>query len=127
MFTDQRFLPLTQYVDDIKILFNDWPYGIDSRIVHLVVWVKFAFEEDVVTGDLTDTARKEIETYVDKTFRAQVGPGSCIWFKNWASLKSIHAVEHFHVMLFNPDCGFVKKITNNDVPLVDKLSASDGF
>ncbi|TIA33393.1 hypothetical protein D6C79_08974, partial [Aureobasidium pullulans] len=38
--------------DDIKILFNDWPYGIDTRIVHLVVWVKFPFEEDPVTGDL---------------------------------------------------------------------------
>ncbi|KAH0033400.1 hypothetical protein KCU78_g2499, partial [Aureobasidium melanogenum] len=23
--------------DDIKILLNDWPYGIDTRIVHLVV------------------------------------------------------------------------------------------
>lgn len=112
---------MTPTTDDIKILFNDWPYGIDSRIVHLVVWVKFPFEEDAVTGDLTDAARNEIDRYVDKTFRAQVGVENCIWFKNWASLKSIHTVEHFHVMLFNPDKDFVNKITNDDVPLVDKI------
>jgi len=54
---------------DIKILYNDWPYGIDSKIVHLVVWVKFSFEEDAQTGDLTEKAREEIEAYVDETFR----------------------------------------------------------
>lgn len=114
-------LLLTPHADDIKILFNDWPYGIDSRIVHLVIWVKFPFEEDAVTGDLTDAARKQLDDYVDKTFRRHVGSENCIWFKNWASLKSIHAVEHFHVMLFDPDKQFVEKITDNDVPLVDKI------
>jgi Protein of unknown function (DUF3605) len=34
-----------------------------------------------------------------------------IWFKNWKSLKSVHAVEHFHVMLYNPDPAFVDEIT----------------
>ncbi|THV69510.1 hypothetical protein D6D19_07078 [Aureobasidium pullulans] len=111
--------------DDIKILFNDWPYGIDTRIVHLVVWVKFPFEEDPVTGDLTDSARKQVDSYVEKTFRARVGSENCIWFKNWASLKSIHAVEHFHVMLFDPDIDFVEHVTNNDVPLVDKIGIND--
>lgn len=40
-----------------------------------------------------------------------------IWFKNWASLKSIHAVEHFHVMLFDPSPEFIDNVTNGDVPL----------
>ena len=40
-----------------------------------------------------------------------------IWFKNWKSLKSIHAVEHFHVMLYDPDPKFVEEITGGDVPL----------
>lgn len=40
-----------------------------------------------------------------------------IWFKNWASLKSIRSVEHFHVMLFDPDPEFVREITNGDIPL----------
>ncbi|KAI5206372.1 hypothetical protein E4T39_02535 [Aureobasidium subglaciale] len=111
--------------DDIKILLNDWPYGIDTRVVHLVVWVKFQFEEDATTGDLTDAARKQLDSYVDHTFRTHVGFGNCIWFKNWASLKSIHAVEHFHVMLFDPDQNFVKHITNDDVALADKIKIHD--
>lgn len=44
-----------------------------------------------------------------------------IWFKNWKSLKSVHAVEHFHVMLFDPDPEFVKEITNGDVPVCEKV------
>lgn len=43
-----------------------------------------------------------------------------IWFKNWASLKSVKSVEHFHVMLFDPDPEFVKEVTNGDVPLCEK-------
>lgn len=105
----------------MKTLFNDWPYGIDEKVTHLVVWTKFILEVDPVTDDLTPSARKEIDDYVVATFHPHLPAENIIWFKNWSSLKSIHAVEHFHVMLFNPDPAFVKRITNNDVPLVDKV------
>jgi hypothetical protein len=116
---------LTLAIGDIKILLNDWPYGIDTRIVHLVIWVKFQLEEDAISGDLTDAARQQLDLYVDQTFRNHVGAGNCIWFKNWASLKSIHAVEHFHVMLFNPDARFVEDVTDGDVALLDKIKIGD--
>ena len=45
-----------------------------------------------------------------------------IWFKNWKSLKSVHAVEHFHVMMNNPDRNFIKRVTNGDVALIEKFS-----
>jgi len=61
--------------DDIKVLFNDWPYGIDERIVHLVVWTKFPFEEDPDTGDLTWEGRIEIEDYIERTFGRYMKPG----------------------------------------------------
>lgn len=44
-----------------------------------------------------------------------------VWFLNWASLKSIHAVEHFHVLLFEPDEEFVERVTRGDVALRDKV------
>jgi hypothetical protein len=116
---------LTLFIDDIKILLNDWPYGIDTRIVHIVVWVKFQLEEDAISGDLTNAARRQIDFYVDYTFKDHVGAGNCIWFKNWASLKSIHAVEHFHVMLFDTDAKFVEDVTNGDVALLDKIKTGD--
>lgn len=59
---------------DLSVKRNDWPYGIDERISHLVVWTKFALEEDPeMGGDLTDRQRKEIDDYVEKTFRVQCG------------------------------------------------------
>lgn len=109
-----------QNVDDIKILWNDWPYGIDKRIVHLVVWTKFELKADSTTGDLTQQARTEIDDFVTRTFRSRVPAKHVMWFRNWAALKSIHAVEHFHVMMFDPDPDFIREITHGDVPQCDK-------
>jgi len=117
----QRGAPF-EYPEDIKILYNDWPYGVDDKIVHLVIWTKFDLEEDPATSDLTIKARKEIDDFVNETFRSRVEPENVIWFKNWASLKSVHAVEHFHVMLYDPDMTFVEEITNGDVPMVAKVA-----
>lgn len=47
--------------DDFKILFNDWPYGVDRRIVHLVVWTKFELQDDAKT-------KMEIESFIESTF-----------------------------------------------------------
>jgi hypothetical protein len=57
-----------EFDDDIKILYNDWPYGIDPRIIHLVVWTKFRIVENSITGDLTDESRSQIQSYVDRVF-----------------------------------------------------------
>jgi hypothetical protein len=58
---------------DMRILWNDWPYGIDEKIAHLVVWTKFELEDDPVTDDLTIHARKQIDDFVDETFGNKVG------------------------------------------------------
>ncbi|GIC84672.1 GIG1 family protein [Aspergillus udagawae] len=106
-----------EFDEDIRILYNDWPYGVGEDIVHLVVWTKFELEDDPATDDLTPQARKEIDDYVTRTFRSRVPAEQVIWFKNWKSLKSVHAVEHFHVMLYHPDMEFVEEVTQGDVPM----------
>jgi hypothetical protein len=58
--------------NDLQVKWNDWPYGIDEQIVHLVVWTKFDLDEDPATGDLTDAAREEIDDYVKRTFCRRV-------------------------------------------------------
>lgn len=58
---------------DLKVLCNDWPYGIDERVVHLVVWTKFTLVDDPVTDDLTPEARSEIQKFVDERFCKRVG------------------------------------------------------
>lgn len=69
---------------DLKVLRNDWPYGIDGRIVHLVVWTKFVLEADEVTDDLTDEARAMVGRFVDERFVRRLGEENvsfsfCLW------------------------------------------------
>ena len=61
-------------VDDIKIIYNDWPYGIDKSIVHLCVWTKFPLDVDEKdpNGDLTPEMRAKIDEYVNKAFGSRV-------------------------------------------------------
>lgn len=65
--------------DDIKILQNDWPYGIDPQIVHLVIWTKFPLHESppaatATTNDnLTPAMRARIDAFVEKTFVKKMG------------------------------------------------------
>lgn len=59
---------LKTLVGEIKILYNDWPYGIDQRIVHLVVWTKFDLPDDPDTKELALEMRRKIDDYVDRTF-----------------------------------------------------------
>lgn len=102
----------------MKIIYNDWPYGVDSRIVHLCVWTKFPLPDDPETEfkSVMPEYRKLIEKYIEQTFHQKIPAEHVIWFKNWGSLKSIHSMEHFHVLLFDPDSDFIKEITNGDVP-----------
>ena len=90
--------------------------------MHLVIWTKFEIEEIPGTDALTPEAHKAVDDYVRQTFYAKVSPEHVIWFKNWAALKSVHAVEHFHVMLYDPDLDFIDFITNGDAPMASLVS-----
>ncbi|GFF32303.1 uncharacterized protein YPL067C [Aspergillus udagawae] len=91
---------------DYCIRFNDWPYGVAPGIRHLVVWLKTSFpvQED---GNLTAESRARIETFVSATFVQRLAREAhvdapedrVLWFKNWAALQSVSALEHFHVMV----------------------------
>ena len=72
-------LLIAGFADDLKILYNDWPYGIDTKIIHLVVWTKFELEDDPATGELTAPTRQKIDKFVERTFRSRV-PGDNVCF-----------------------------------------------
>ncbi|OMP83912.1 hypothetical protein BK809_0001295 [Diplodia seriata] len=90
--------------DDVKVLRNDWPYGVEEGIVHLCVWLKTRLQlRDDGQGDLTEEARGMVEAFVEKTFRGPVGEGvkgeRVLWFKNWGALQSVRGVDHVHVLV----------------------------
>ena len=89
--------------------------------MHLVVWTKFATPSDAVTDDLLPSARAELDAFVQRTFSSMCGGENVIWFRNWGALKSVHAVEHFHVMLFDPPEEFVREVTGGDISLAEKV------
>lgn len=65
-----------EFDEDVYVQYNDWPYGIDPEVVHLVVWTKFPLEEAGEEGDLSDAERKRIDDYVEKTFRQEKSLGA---------------------------------------------------
>ncbi len=92
-------LPFTNK-NDYRILYNDWPYGLEVGIKHLLVWTKFLLEEDKVTGDLTSRARGEVQSFITRTFygAADVSAEQVCWFKNWTSLKRVHALGEMRLV-----------------------------
>lgn len=205
-FSDERWRGWC--VDDIKIIYNDWPYGIDKSIVHLCVWTKFPLdvdEKDPVRrfliclspflhwiwamrcismaertflfarsifypplfclkfgqcwfrdrhrmaiwrrrcgrrlinmwtrplgrksrlrmwafSFLNPTKRHFFIWYFQLRESISLTSRKIIWFKNWAKLKSIHSMEHFHIMMKDPDVDFIKEITKGDRPASEQLS-----
>ncbi|KAL8969245.1 MAG: hypothetical protein Q9183_002088 [Haloplaca sp. 2 TL-2023] len=63
---------------DYKILINDWPYGLEKGIVHVVVWLKNRLAVDTTNdkGDLERHSRRLVECFVEKTFVEKLGEGA---------------------------------------------------
>lgn len=62
-----------QCPQDWQILCNDWPYGFEPGIVHLLVWTKFSIPEHPITGDVTPEGRKMVDDFVAKAFGQVIG------------------------------------------------------
>ncbi|KAI4115620.1 MAG: hypothetical protein LQ345_003814 [Seirophora villosa] len=87
---------------DYKILRNDWPYGVEKGIAHLIVWLKHRLDvQDNDKGDLTEEARAQVQAFVDRVFAQRLaGEGErVIWFRNWTGLQSVQGIEHVHVLV----------------------------
>ena len=86
----------------MKILVNDWPYGLTPDIKHLVVWTKTPIPtsgDPADNDDITPAARAKIKDFVATVFSSVVRGKNVLWFKNWKSLQSVPSVEHVHVLV----------------------------
>ena len=89
---------------DYVVLMNDWPYALEKGIVHLVVWTRTPLAVDDQRGDLTPESRRLVDRFVSRFFVEKLGEGGeekVLWFKNWATLQSVRALDHVHVLLRN--------------------------
>lgn len=94
---------------DYTVLLNDWPYGFEPGISHILVWSRTPIAVDDVRGDVTPASRHLIEAFVDQHFVQSLAK-ECdggveearrrvMWFKNWVSLQSVRGVDHVHVLV----------------------------
>ena len=40
-----------------------------------------------------------MEGFIETTFSAKAGRKNVLWFRNWAALQSVRAVEHVHILV----------------------------
>jgi hypothetical protein len=96
---------------DYAILPNDWPYGFEPGIKHILVWSRTPIAVDDTLGDVTSESKRLIEEFVESQFiralAAEDGislveaKSRVMWFKNWVSLQSVRGVDHVHVLVKN--------------------------
>ncbi|KAI5459936.1 hypothetical protein BGZ63DRAFT_415377 [Mariannaea sp. PMI_226] len=112
-FTPASLIPFED-TSDFKVLINDWPYGLEPGIRHIVVWLRTPIPTDAKTGDMVPESRALCEDFVKKYFVDSLGPGGekqVLWFKNWVALQSVRALEHIHVLVNNVDNDTIKRWT----------------
>lgn len=89
-----------KHASDVKVLLNDFPYGVEPNVMHFVVWLKVKIPEEA-DGVLSGAVKQRIAAYVKRTFQDYFGLKSdqVVWFKNSSALRSVAELEHFHVMV----------------------------
>lgn len=100
-FTPNSETPFNDPTDYI-VLLNHWPYALENGIVHLVVWTRTPLCVDKIKGDLLPESRVAVNEFVRKFFVERLGDNGenkVLWFKNWASLQSVRAVDHVHILV----------------------------
>ena len=107
---------------------NDWPYGLDKGIRHVVVWLKTRLETEPPKGELTTSGRALVEEFIQQQFMKPVADltgssDNVMWFKNPVALQSVPGLEHVHVLLRNvPDNFIEERYTKGQQPLQDMVS-----
>lgn len=98
---------------DYKVLLNDWPYGLEEGITHIVVWSRTLIETESERGDLTEESRRVLGDFVKRRFVDDLEDGEdrVLWFKNWVALQSVRALEHIHVLVRGVDDDTLEKWT----------------
>ncbi|EFQ25039.1 hypothetical protein CGRA01v4_06653 [Colletotrichum graminicola] len=112
-FTPKSLIPFED-PSDYRVLANDWPYGLDAGITHLVVWSRTIIATDPDTGDMTPESRHSVQEFIDRYFVDSLGEGGAervVWFKNWVALQSVRALEHIHVLVRDVDAEAIMKWT----------------
>jgi len=82
----------------------------------MIAWTRTAIPTDSDIGDITLESRKSIESFVKRYFVDRIGRCAeprVIWFKNWAALQSVRALDHIHVLVRDVDPCLIEEWTRD--------------
>jgi Protein of unknown function (DUF3605) len=99
---------------DVKIIRNDWPYGLTPDITHMVVWSRARIPVTAEDGSPTEESTRLIERFIDRAFMRDIGAGAddkLLWFKQKSKFQSVGALEHIHVLVRGVDELLIEKWT----------------
>lgn len=98
---------------DYAVLLNDWPYGVDHGISHLIAWTKVPIPVSAESGDLTEESRRLVYDFVERYFVRHLEGGwdRVLWFKNWSSLQSVRGVDYVHILVRGASSAVLEKWT----------------
>lgn len=108
---DSEAVKLVKYDDptpfsnenDVKITLNDFPYYIEGKTLHFLIWIKFPMPPDPNSdiGDIDDSTKALIEQYVQRTFveKHHINRKNIVWWKNYTIIQSIKSIPHVHVLV----------------------------
>lgn len=89
--------------NDLKVLYNHFPYYFGPDVVHLCIWSKIPITADPESpfGDILPETRAQVDLYIDRIIVKRFGilRENLVWFKNWESLQSVKAISHIHVII----------------------------
>lgn len=112
-FTPKSSIPFAEPAD-YQVLLNDWPYGLEPNITHIVVWTRTLIATDNDKGDMTPESRALVADFVRRYFvdkLGEQGQDKVLWFKNWVALQSVRALEHIHVLVRDVDDDMLERWT----------------
>lgn len=131
---------------DYKIMPNDWPYGLEKGVRHIIVWLKNKLDTEPTRGDLTPSSRAQIEAFVQQKFVEPTKhlPGSrdrIMWFKNWVrarptllstwltpqtSLQSVPGIDHVHLLVRDVPEDIINSWTGGEIPMQATVNGISG-
>lgn len=89
--------------NDLKVLYNHFPYFFEDDVVHLCIWSKIPIPADPNSpfGDISPETRMQIRDYLDRIISKRFGIlfDNICFFKNWEALQSVKAISHVHVII----------------------------
>jgi hypothetical protein len=105
--------------NDYKVLFTEWPYGLEAGMKHIIVWMRHHLQitED---GRLTPRARATVDAFVESHFKSKVqhlfsSPEDKIqWGRSWGKFQSVPGIEHFHLFVRDIPDEILKQWTSSN-------------